>query len=229
KKPQDVGIDVIEPVTPPDSDTVTVDAAGTPTPKDRLLSVETLAGYGPARDWALDLKADLSLWREGKLRWDEMSTKLLLSGPPGTGKTTFARALCNTLQVPLLATSVARWLEPGYLGDVLKRMSASFTVSGEKAPAILFIDELDNIGRRQGAGSRNYDDYWASLITRMLELLDGASKTEGIIVVGATNLPERIDPALLRSGRLETHVEIPMPDMEALVGILGHHLGSDLD
>lgn len=229
KKPQDVGIDVIEPVTPPDSDTVTVDAAGTPSPKDRPLSVETLAGYGPARGWALDLKADLLLWKQGKLRWDEMTTKLLLSGPPGTGKTTFARALCNTLQVPLLATSVARWLEPGYLGDVLKRMSASFTVSGEKAPAILFIDELDNIGRRQGAGSRNYDDYWASLINRMLELLDGASKTEGIIVVGATNLPERIDPALLRSGRLETHVEIPMPDMEALVGILGHHLGSDLD
>src|SRR5690606_37348461 len=90
-------------------------------------------------------------------------------------------------------------------------------------------DELDNIGRRQGAGSRNYDDYWASLINRMLELLDGASRTEGIIVVGATNLPEKIDPAILRSGRLETHVEIPMPDMEVLVGILGHHLGSDLD
>jgi SpoVK/Ycf46/Vps4 family AAA+-type ATPase len=194
-----------------------------------VLSVETLSGYGPARDWALDLKADLSLWRDGRLRWDEMSTKLLLSGPPGTGKTTFARALCNTLQVPPLVTSVAHWLEPDYLGDVLKQMSTAFSFAAEKAPAILFVDEIDNIGTRQGTGSRNHDDYWTSLINRLLELMDGASKSEGIIVVGATNLPEKIDPALLRSGRLETHVRIPMPDAEALIGILGHHLAADLE
>jgi len=231
KKPQDVGVEVIEPVVAGnvDSDAGSDGTDGKPVTTDRMLSVETLAGYGPARGWALDLKADLSLWRDGRLRWDEMSTKLLLSGPPGTGKTTFARALCNTLQVPLLVTSVAHWLEPGYLGDVLTRMSTAFSFAAEKAPAILFVDEIDNIGKRQGAGSRNYDDYWTSLINRLLELLDGASKSEGIIVVGATNLPEKIDPALLRSGRLETHVRIPMPDMEALVGILGHHLGSDLE
>jgi hypothetical protein len=232
KKRQDVGVEVVEPVAinAVDGDEgAKAAAAGKPTAKDRLLSVETLAGYGPASDWAFDLKADLSLWRDGKLRWDEMSTKLLLSGPPGTGKTTFARALCNTLQVPLLATSVAHWLEPGYLGDVLKRMSGAFTIARDRAPAILFIDEIDNIGTRKGAGNRNYDDYWASLINRMLELLDGASRSEGIIVVGATNLPEKIDPALLRSGRLETHIRIPMPDAETLIGILGHHLGTDLE
>lgn len=64
---------------------------------------------------------------------------------------------------------------------------------------------------------------------RLLELLDGASKSEWIIVIGAINLPDRIDPALLRSGRLETHVRIPMPDTEALIGILSHHLGADLE
>ncbi|WPE23496.1 ATP-dependent zinc metalloprotease FtsH (plasmid) [Shinella zoogloeoides] len=231
KKPQDVGVEVVEPVAvnAVGGHEGANAAAGKPPTKDRLLSVEALAGYGPARDWALDLKADLSLWRDGKLRWDEMSTKLLLSGPPGTGKTTFARALCNTLQVPLLATSVANWLEPGYLGEVLRRMSGAFALAGEKAPAILFIDEIDNIGTRQGAGSRNYDDYWTSLINRLLELLDGASKSEGVIVIGATNLPEKIDPAILRSGRLETHVRIPMPDAETLIGILGHHLGDDLE
>jgi len=192
------------------------------------LRVETLAGYGEARGWALDLKGDLPLWREGAIGWDEMSTKLLLSGPPGTGKTTFARALCNSLQVPMIVSSVAWWLEPGYLGDVLQRMSATFEAARENAPCIIFIDDIDAIGSRGGGkGSRN-DDYWSSVITRLLELLDGAMKTDGVIVVGATNLPDRIDAALLRSGRLEKHVAIPSPDAEALAGILEHHLGSDL-
>ncbi len=193
----------------------------------KYLSVETLAGYGRARDWALDLKADLELWKQRGLAWSEMSTKLLLSGPPGTGKTTFARALCNTIQVPLLATSLSTMLEPGYLGDVLKQMSAAFEFAGEQAPSILFLDEIDNIGKRANGGGR-HDEYWNSVINRMLELLDGVAKTEGVIVVAATNFPERIDSALLRSGRLETRVDVPMPDVTALAGILEHHLGTDL-
>lgn len=194
----------------------------------RSLRVETLAGYGEARDWALDLKGDLPLWREGAIGWDEMSTKLLLSGPPGTGKTTFAMALCNTLQVPMIVSSVAWWLEPGYLGDVLQRMSATFEAARENAPCVVFIDEFDAIGSRGGGRGKRDDDYWTSVITRLLELLDGALRTEGVIVVAATNLPDRIDAALLRSGRLEKHVAIPSPNAEALAGIFEHHLGSDL-
>jgi SpoVK/Ycf46/Vps4 family AAA+-type ATPase len=75
----------------------------------------------------------------------------------------------------------------------------------------------------------HYDDYWSSLVNRVLELLDGASKTEGVIVVGATNRPDKIDPAILRSGRLERHIVIPAPDTAALVQIIAHHLGSDLE
>ena len=239
-KPKAAPIDMILPEVEQSTDAVadkqkvaisaTAGGAAASTHHVRTLRVEHLSGYGEARPWALDLKEDLALWREGALGWDEMSAKMLLSGPPGTGKTTFAKALCNTLKVPLIVSSVASWLEYGFLGDVLQQMSEVFDTAREHAPCIVFIDELDAIGSRSGGrgGNDRYEHYWTNLITRLLELLDGALKTEGVIVVAATNLPDRIDPALLRSGRLEKHVVIPPPDTQALAGILAHHLGSDL-
>lgn len=190
--------------------------------------VETLAGYGKATDWALDLKVDLALWREGQIPWSDLSSKLLLSGPPGTGKTLFATALCNSLQLPMIATSVADWLEPGYLGDVLKVMADVFKAAEKHAPCILFIDELDNIGSRNKSAAGRHDDYWISLVNRLLILLDGSLRTSGVVVIGATNRPEAIDLALLRSGRLGTQIPIELPDISALTEILKHHLGSDL-
>jgi hypothetical protein len=210
------GSERIEPTAPTGTDT------------DRFIPrVETLSGYGEARGWAFDLKEDLALWRAGTLGWADMSTKLLLSGPPGTGKTTFARALCNTLQVPLIATSVATWMEPGYLGDVLIRMNATFAEAEAAKPAILFVDEIDGINMRGSSGE--WTTYWDQIVNRLLELLDGATRSDGVVVIGATNNPDRIDKALLRSGRLERHIVIPKPDTEALIGILRHHLKGDLD
>jgi len=193
-----------------------------------VLRVETLTGYGAAKDWALGLQADIATYLGGELAWSQMSTKLLISGPPGTGKTTFARALCNTLQVPLIVTSVSTWLQGEYLHDVLDRMANTFAEARRQAPCILFIDEIDGIGQRASA-SRPYADYWNACVNKLLELLDGVIKTDGVIVVGATNRPGEIDEAIRRSGRLETHIEIPHPDIPTLAGILAHHLGSDLD
>ncbi len=218
KKDKPSGAEVIQPEPLP-----TVGEIGHKPP----MTVETLSGYGKAKDWALDLKVDLDDYRASILAWSEMSTKLLLSGPPGTGKTTFARALCNSLRIPLVVTSVSTWLQGGHLNDVIDRMSKTFVEARAMAPAILFIDEIDGIGKRQPA-EREYADYWNTVVNQALELLDGAIKNEGLIVVGATNRPEHIDEAIKRSGRLETHIEIPKPDVPTLAEILAHHLGDDV-
>jgi len=189
--------------------------------------IETFAGCDEARDWALALQEDLPLWQAGDLHWEEMSTKLLLSGPPGTGKAMFARSLCNSLQIPMFSTSVATWLEPAYLGDVVRRIRRSFSEAVAHQPAILFIDEIDGIGRRTDF-TRDYADYWNALVNCLLERLDGAARTTGVIVVGAANHPTMIDPALLRPGRLSPHMKISPPDVTARMAILRHHLGHDL-
>lgn len=215
--------DVIEPCR------LVCEEAGSKSHKTHLF-IENLSGYGEARRWALDLKQDLDAWDKKEVDWFDLSTRLLLSGAPGTGKTTFAKALCNSLEIPLISTSLARLLEPSHLGDVLGAMSAVFKSAQEQNPCILFFDEIDNIGTRGVAKSDTQNsDYWSSLINRFLELLDGTKKTEGVILVGATNRPEKIDKALLRSGRLENHIVISPPDTESLIGIIAHHLGSELD
>jgi hypothetical protein len=217
KRDKPSGAEVIQP-EPLDN----ADASGRPS-----LTVETLSGYGKAKTWALDLKADLADYRAGSLAWSDMSTKLLLYGPPGTGKTTFARALCNSLQVPLVVTSVSTWLQGGHLNDVIDKMAKTFAEARAMAPSILFIDEIDGIGKRQPA-EQEYADYWNTMVNKALELLDGAVKSEGLVIVGATNRPEQIDDAIKRSGRLETHIEIPMPDVAALAEIFACHLGDDV-
>ncbi len=217
KRDKPSGAEVIQP-EPLDN----TDAPGRP-----LLTVETLSGYGKAKTWALDLKGDLADHRAGSLAWSDMSTKLLLYGPPGTGKTSFARALCNSLQVPLVATSVSTWLQGGHLNDVIDRMAKTFAEARALAPSILFIDEIDGIGKRQPA-AQEYADYWNTVVNKALELLDGAVKSEGLVIVGATNRPEQIDDAIKRSGRLETHIEIPLPDVATLAEILAYHLGDDV-
>ncbi|MGR9457061.1 AAA family ATPase [Rhizobium leguminosarum] len=184
-------------------------------------------GFGAAGDWAQELKKDLQDWRDGKLPWSDVDKGCLLYGPPGTGKTKFAAALAAECGMHLEATSISRWQssKDGHLGDMLKAMYKAFAAARENAPCLLFLDEFDSIGDRSKFVS-SYADYSIQVVNGLLECLDGIEGREGVVVVGACNDPERIDPALIRSGRLEKHIHFPLPDADARAQILGFHLPS---
>lgn len=186
-----------------------------------------MSGYPAALvEWWKDLKADFEQWRYHQLPWKDVGSTLLLSGPPGTGQTVFAQALSNTLKLPLLRTSVSSWMQGGHLNDVVKRVTECFDEARVQA-VILFIDEIDGIGSRDTV-DKDYSDYWITIVNKLLESLNGLSRMEGLILVGATNRPQATDPALLRSGRLQPHLEMGLPDTAALAGIFRHYLGTDL-
>nr|WP_246659268.1 AAA family ATPase [Rhizobium sp. FY34] len=147
-----------------------------------------------------------------------------MSGPPGTGKTLFAEALARTCRIPIVVTSAAQWQACGYLNDMLKAMRDSFAEARSKGAALLFIDEIDAVGSRATNRSSNAD-YTRQVINGLLELLDGFERRRGIVVVGATNHPEYIDPAILRPGRLDKHFIIPLPDTATRRQIFQFHAG----
>ena len=195
---------------------------------DAAPTLDDLHGLGAAGEWGRDLAIDLADWQAGQISWSEVDRGVLLSGAPGTGKTTFAAALARTCDVELVATSMAQWQACGHLGDYLKAMRKAFETAKKKVPCILFVDEFDSAGDRNRSDSDNAS-YDVKAINGLLECLDGVAGREGVVVVGATNDPDRIDPALRRPGRLEKVIEIPLPDKAAREGILRFHLRGDLD
>jgi ATP-dependent Zn protease len=170
-----------------------------------------------------DLKA-------GRLEWANVDHKaLLLSGSPGVGKTTFARALAKEAAVPLVATSVAEWNAASYLSGTLQSMREAFAKARRLAPCVLFIDELDGISSRETLKG-DYVEYWSQVVNQLLELLSDPETRRGVAVIAATNFPEKIDPAIRRSGRLDREIVVPKPDAAALEHIFGYHLaGVSLD
>uniref|UniRef100_A4WQQ0 AAA ATPase, central domain protein n=1 Tax=Cereibacter sphaeroides (strain ATCC 17025 / ATH 2.4.3) TaxID=349102 RepID=A4WQQ0_CERS5 len=185
--------------------------------------LEHIAGDGEALKAARRLVADLGLWQEKKLGWNELCRSLLLYGPPGTGKTWLARAMGNSADVGFVAASFAQWQAAGHLGDMLAAMRKSFADARRQAPSILFIEEIDAVGSRLDS-DRHASNYRHQVIAGFLETMDSLSREEGVIVVGACNYPERIDPAVLRAGRFDLKVEVPLPDEAILLGILLRHL-----
>ena len=187
--------------------------------------LEDLAGYGRAREEGLAIAADLSAYKAGRLGWSSVARGMVLAGPPGTGKSLFARALARSADVPLVIGSIAAWQahKTGHLGDMLAAMRACFEEAKQKAPCILFIDELDSIGDRSQFTSR-HRDYSVQVVNALLEQLDGAGAREGVVVCGATNDPTRIDPAVLRPGRMERVVWIGLPNLAEIIAVLRTHL-----
>ncbi|MDO8878982.1 MAG: AAA family ATPase [Pseudolabrys sp.] len=185
-------------------------------------------GLGAAKSWGLALINDLRLYVAGQLSWAEVDKGCLLTGAPGTGKTSFARALAREANVHFIATSYAQWQahREGHLGHVTQAIHKVFSEAALQSPAIIFIDEIDTLPAR-GTGKWN-DDWFGAINTTLLECMDGYARREGVVVIAACNDPNRLDPALVRSGRLDRHIEIPLPDVPALIGIFRTHLAADL-
>ena len=190
--------------------------------------LEQLSGMAEAVAWGEALKQDLADFKAGRIPWSEVDPGLVLEGEPGTGKTTFVTALAATCKVPLIATSYAEWQrsKDGHLGDVLAAMHNAFKLAKKHAPCILFIDEIEAVSSRKSGGSN--ERWYTGVITALNEELHGIFSREGVVVVAATNHPERIDPALLRPGRLDTRILIPMPNARDLEGIARFHLRGKL-
>ena len=147
----------------------------------------------------------------------------LLVGSPGTGKTLLARAIAGEAGVPFFTISGSDFVEM-FVGVGASRVRDMFEQAKKSAPCIVFIDEIDAVGRHRGAGLGNGNDEREQTLNQLLVEMDGFEANEGIIIVAATNRPDVLDPALLRPGRFDRQVVVPRPDIEGRIKILEVHM-----
>jgi cell division protease FtsH len=147
---------------------------------------------------------------------------VLLVGPPGTGKTLIARAVAGEAGVPFMSITGSDFMEM-FVGVGAARVRDLFQTARKQAPCIIFVDEIDSIGRKRGAGLGGGHDEREQTLNQMLSEMDGFETTEGIVMMAATNRPDILDPALLRPGRFDRQIVVPLPEAEERLAILRVH------
>jgi cell division protease FtsH len=192
-----------------------------------------VAGVDEAKD---DLQEIIAFLKDPK-KFTKLGGRIpkgcLLVGAPGTGKTLLARAIAGEAGVPFFSISGSDFVEM-FVGVGASRVRDLFEQGKKKAPCIIFIDEIDAVGRHRGAGLGGGHDEREQTLNQLLVEMDGFESNEGVILIAATNRPDVLDPALLRPGRFDRHVVVPRPDIKGREGILQVHtrkvpLSTDVD
>ena len=203
------------------------------TENQQRVTFSDVAGVDEAKD---DLQEIIAFLKDPK-KFTKLGGRIpkgcLLVGAPGTGKTLLARAIAGEAEVPFFSISGSDFVEM-FVGVGASRVRDLFVQGKKKAPCIIFIDEIDAVGRHRGAGFGGGNDEREQTLNQLLVEMDGFESNEGVILIAATNRPDVLDPALLRPGRFDRHVVVPRPDIKGREGILQVHsrkvpLAADVD
>ena len=193
------------------------------TENQHRVTFSDVAGVDEAKD---DLQEIIEFLKDPK-KFTKLGGRIpkgcLLVGAPGTGKTLLARAIAGEAGVPFFSISGSDFVEM-FVGVGASRVRDLFDQGKKKAPCIIFIDEIDAVGRHRGAGFGGGNDEREQTLNQLLVEMDGFESNEGVILIAATNRPDVLDPALLRPGRFDRHVVVPRPDIRGREGILQVHV-----
>ncbi|MDU8925757.1 ATP-dependent zinc metalloprotease FtsH [Alisedimentitalea sp. MJ-SS2] len=193
-----------------------------PSPTHEQITFDDVAGQDQAKKEVAELVEFLREPERFERVGAEVPHGVLLVGPPGTGKTLLAKALAGEANVPFFSTSGSEFIEI-FVGVGAGRVRKMFEAARKAAPSIIFIDELDSIGRTRGTGLGGGHDEREQTLNQILAELDGFAGREAVVVLAATNRPDVLDPALLRPGRFDRHVTLHLPDKTARRAILEIH------
>ncbi|MGE5216933.1 MAG: ATP-dependent zinc metalloprotease FtsH [Chloroflexota bacterium] len=193
------------------------------TENQHRVTFSDVAGVDEAKD---DLQEIIEFLKDPK-KFTKLGGRIpkgcLLVGAPGTGKTLLARAIAGEAGVPFFSISGSDFVEM-FVGVGASRVRDLFVQGKKQAPCIIFIDEIDAVGRHRGAGFGGGNDEREQTLNQLLVEMDGFESNEGVILIAATNRPDVLDPALLRPGRFDRHVVVPRPDIRGREGILQVHV-----
>ncbi|MCJ9427607.1 ATP-dependent zinc metalloprotease FtsH [Kordiimonas sp. A6E486] len=193
------------------------------TEKQGRVTFEDVAGIEEAKEELEEIVDFLKDPQKFQRLGGKIPKGALLVGPPGTGKTLLARAIAGEANVPFFTISGSDFVEM-FVGVGASRVRDMFEQAKKNAPCIIFIDEIDAVGRHRGAGLGGGNDEREQTLNQLLVEMDGFEANEGIIILAATNRPDVLDPALLRPGRFDRQVVVPNPDINGREKILGVHI-----